>query len=502
MKDRLKLLFKTVIFLIILCLCLAGVMTLTQRKESYNKNKLFFEEAREGHLDVLFLGSSHVINGINPIDLYEKYGITSYNLGGHGSLLKESYWQLIRALDYCKPEYVVVDCYMMDRNYDYIDEMYEDSSDELKATSISQLHLNLDAYPLSKVKIAEVNDLVHDPKVRMQYLFDFSIYHSRWSDLDKDDFEIFRGKTDYNRLMGATMRTSVNDYADEGAAYDPGLRLPEHTVNEEYLMKIIDECQRDGIGILVTYLPFAGEDNDIMASNSAGDIAAVYGVPYINMMAMPDLIDMQTDLADHGHLSITGASKVTDYIGQWLRDNTALADHRFDDYHHIIDDLSESYDAKIFEDSVYSSDFLAQLNLLTMGRVSFSLFVSEDSPALSDPRFRHLVSNLSGTDRIEEAGATGDQYFLLEDRGRGTKYEAAGYESLEAMDTSMGLMDYIPVEKLFRFLYKESDKDTNYLYDDDHTEDDIQLIIYDNETGDILTHMYVSSASHYSFENH
>ena len=41
-----------------------------------------------------------------------------------------------------------------------------------------------------------------------------------------------------------------------------------------------------------------------------------------------------------------------------------------------------------------------------------------------------------------------------------------------------------------------------YLYDDDHTEDDIQLIIYDNETGDILTHMYVSSASHYSFENH
>ena len=34
-------------------------------------------------IDIVFLGTSHMIYGLAPIELYEKYGIKSYNLAGY-----------------------------------------------------------------------------------------------------------------------------------------------------------------------------------------------------------------------------------------------------------------------------------------------------------------------------------------------------------------------------------------------------------------------------------
>ena len=500
MKRKLILALKTFVFLILLAGVLAVVVLVTERKTSYMKNKDFFEEAARDHLDVLFLGSSHVINGINPIDLYENYGITSYNLGGHGSLLKETYWHLLRALDYCKPDYVVVDCYMMEKNYEYIDEMYEDTPEEFRQAAISQLHLNMDAYPLSKLKIASVKDLVHDPDIQKQYLFDFIVYHNRWNELEQKDFQRLTGTSEYNMLMGAEMKHELEDDTSYSNEYDNEARLPEHTVNEEYLMKIIDECQRDGIGIVLTYLPFDAQPHDIQAANSAGDVAARYGVPYLNMLQMGDVIDPRLDLSDPGHLSSTGAKKVTDYIGQWLSDNADLPDHRGDAEYSKWDELCADYNKEILDKSVKYRLLPTQLNLLSLHKASFILYLEEDSPSLQDPWFRHIVSSISGTDRIEEAANNHQQYFLLADRASGSIYEAVDYETIENMNTSMGEMTYIPIEKRFRLLYLTSDENNNFLYDDEHLSDDVQLITYDNDTGEMLSHIYCESSHNYEID--
>ncbi len=500
MKRKLILILKTFLFLILLGGVLVTVMLVTERKTSYMKNKDFFEEAKKDHLDVLFIGSSHVINGINPLDLYEEYGITSYNLGGHGSLLKESYWQLIRALDYCKPDYVVVDCFMMDRNYEYIDEMYEETPEEFRKAAISQLHLNMDAYPLSKLKMAAVKDLVHDPDIQKQYLFDFIVYHNRWSELEQKDFQKLAGTSEYNMLMGAEMKHELEEDITYSYEYDNETRLPEHTVCEEYLMKIIDECQRDGIGIVLTFLPFEGEPQDFQSANSAADIAANYGVPYINMLQMGDVIDPRVDLSDPGHLSTTGARKVTNYLGEWLTQNADLPDHRGDAEYSKWDELCAEYNKELRDKSVRYRQLSTQLNMLSLGKTSSILYLTEDSPALQDPWFRHIVSNLSGTDRIEEAAMNHQQYFLLVDRASGNIYEAVDYEEVENMSTSMGEMTYVPIEKRFRLLYLTSDEENNFLYDDDHLSDDVQLITYDNDSGEILSHIYCESSHNYEID--
>lgn len=40
----------------------------------------FYEEKRND-MDAVFIGASHSFFGISPMDIYEEYGIKSYNLG-------------------------------------------------------------------------------------------------------------------------------------------------------------------------------------------------------------------------------------------------------------------------------------------------------------------------------------------------------------------------------------------------------------------------------------
>ena len=106
---------KIFLFFIIVIMLIGIAARITQRKESLKKYGDFIELADQ--VDVLFLGSSHVLNGINPIQLYTEYGITSYNMGKPGGMVTESYWMLMNALDYCTPKCVVVDLWALDRDY-------------------------------------------------------------------------------------------------------------------------------------------------------------------------------------------------------------------------------------------------------------------------------------------------------------------------------------------------------------------------------------------------
>ena len=42
-----------------------------------------FYELEEDSVDVIFAGSSHMLNGVLPMKLWENYGFTSYNIGQH-----------------------------------------------------------------------------------------------------------------------------------------------------------------------------------------------------------------------------------------------------------------------------------------------------------------------------------------------------------------------------------------------------------------------------------
>ena len=75
----------TVVCFVLIVAVLAWATFVLERKKSYHKLSPFFREEQD--YDVLFLGNSHMINGVLPMQLWDEYGITSYNLGGHAATL-------------------------------------------------------------------------------------------------------------------------------------------------------------------------------------------------------------------------------------------------------------------------------------------------------------------------------------------------------------------------------------------------------------------------------
>ena len=489
MKKKVFDLLKILVFLAILAVCILGAVNLVRRSDSAYKYDVFFEQAQKDNIDVLFMGSSHVINALDPVMLYRDYGFTSYNMGGHGSVMQETYWELIEALDYCTPKWVVVDACMLEKNYQYIDLMGENNSDQDRTTSIKQLHLNMDAWPLNKLKIAAVKDLVKDPSVQREFLFDFIAYHSRWNELTSQDYKKLFGNGEKTTHFGAEMRKEVELSPTFFPSPDSGQELSEHTVGAEYLMKIIDECQRKGIGVVVTYLPFCATMEDKLAANTTGTIANMYGVPYLNMLNM-DIIDLYTDLNDTGHLNITGAAKVTDFVGKWLSENGDLADHRGDAAYSCYDECVESLGKENISFILESGNLYAVLEMLALDDVSCVVYFNQDSGSFCDESAKKLVQNITGTDKVYTVSGP---YVMIKDVAAKAVYEAGDGESIDGAVTGLGTLVYQPVEKLFRFLYPKEDESINYLYNDDHALDDIQVIIYDNESGEILGHKYFRS---------
>ncbi len=468
---------------------LFGASVLVKRKDSDYKYKPFFEQAKKGNIDVLFMGSSHVINGINPVKLYKDYGYTSYNMGGHGSVMQATYWELMEALEYCTPKWVVVDTYMLEKNYQYLDEMDETADESLRNTSVEQLHLNMDVWPLDKLKVTAIEDLIADKDIRNQFLFDFIVYHDRWNELTDNDYRALKGQQDVTYLLGAEMRKEV-DYSPVFSA-DPseGEELSEWTVGQEYLTKILEECEAREIGVLLINLPYCATTEDKIAANSAGILANMYDVPYINMLNM-DIINIYSDLNDAGHLNVSGANKVTASIGKWLMENGDLTDHRGNADYVYFDECVEKYVQQIPQDIQDVQDLYSELSVASLDDVSCVVYFNQGSQALKDDNIKRLVEGITGTDKIYQVN---EPYICIKDSASGNIYEAGDGEMIENAATAMGNLTYQPVEAMFRFLYVDDNLNDNYLYDDEHLAYDIQIITYDKDTGEVLSHKYYRS---------
>lgn len=69
-----------------------------------------FYELEDNSIDVLFLGSSQIMTAISPVQIYEKTGISSYNLGTEQQNMVLSYYLLKEALRFQTPQIVFWTC--------------------------------------------------------------------------------------------------------------------------------------------------------------------------------------------------------------------------------------------------------------------------------------------------------------------------------------------------------------------------------------------------------
>ena len=236
----------------------AGIRFLTKLSDpgyAYSKNRDFIEHSDS--YDVLFFGNSHMANGVFPMELWNDYGIVSYNLAGFGLPMPAIYWVMKNALDESEPALVIIDCYNL--------------ASEEKAGRKEMLHAQTDHLPLSFHKIQMINDLIQEPGERLEFIWNFAAYHDRWWDLDQADFE---GKV--NVQKGAEIAFDV--VSPNKMAQRPEKTVEVDSVGVEYLRRMIEECQNRNIEVMLTYLPFPASEEDWEEALYVEDIAREYEV--------------------------------------------------------------------------------------------------------------------------------------------------------------------------------------------------------------------------------
>lgn len=186
MRKHIKFMCKCMIFLIILFICVENVYRVIVPKFffsdiwpttlTYSK---FYEE-EEDTIDVIFLGSSHAASSFIPQELYNNYGITSYNLGCEQQNLVTSYFWLKEALRYQKPKAVVLDCYFL-----FLYSGYEPLNSAESCTRKALDYMKWS--PVKREAVKTICELDQYQSLVSYYLPNIR-YHARWMNLSENDF--------------------------------------------------------------------------------------------------------------------------------------------------------------------------------------------------------------------------------------------------------------------------------------------------------------------------
>ena len=340
-----------------LTVAMLGCLTrLVERKDGYVMSSPFYEQ--EADFDVLFFGSSHMRYTISPPELWNDYGIVSYNNGSHASNLPTNYWTMINALDHTTPKLVVFDCYRM--------------SSQVKGCDSPQLlHDVLDPMPLSLNKIRAVRDIVGPEENRGEYLWDFIAYHDRWRELGERDLN-----PQADCLKGSGYLVPVAEMADP-VPIDPSMVFEEDTVGVQYLRKILDFCRDRNIKILLTFFPFTADEVNQRKANLVREIAKEYGVDYLDFLQL-DVIDYGTDQCIDLHLNASGARKVTDYLGKYIREHYDIPDRRQDPAYAGWYEDYEAYTRFKLDTLEAQTDLKSYLMLLQDKHLSACVYLAEN----------------------------------------------------------------------------------------------------------------------------
>ncbi|MHB1452340.1 MAG: SGNH/GDSL hydrolase family protein [Saccharofermentanales bacterium] len=268
-----------------------------------------------GH-DVIFIGDCEVYENFSPVTLWNTYGITSYIRGSAQQLIWQSYYLLEETIRYEKPEVVI---------FNVLSLKYDEPQKE------AYNRMTLDGMRMSMSKLGSIRASMLEDENFIDYLFPILRFHSRWSELTDEDFRYFFKK---DRLFhnGYYMRVDVKPVT----TIPVGKKLPDYRFGDNayhYLDLMVELCRSKGIDLILikspTIYPYWYDEWEVQME----EYAAGKQLQYINFLELLDEtgVDFSTDTYDAGlHMNLSGAEKLSVYIGKVLRDRYGVADRRSD----------------------------------------------------------------------------------------------------------------------------------------------------------------------------
>ena len=351
-----------------------------------------FYEMKENSIDVIFLGSSVMVNAVSPQEIYNTSGIRSYNLGSEQQSVFLSYYWLKEALRFQSPKVVVLDTR-------FVFELHPENPINTRETLQRKC---LDPMRWSEVKREAVRDVcrIDTTQSEMSYYLTNIRYHGRWTELSEQDFipeEYTAGE-----LKGFS---PLEEYGDDSyAAYVPGGGKDARDlqpVMREYLDKTVDLCREKGITLILLSLP--GNAMSDRENNALTSYAESRGVDYYNFCEKTLYDALGAELPREkavSHANLWGAIRVSDYLGALLREKykvQSLQDAQYEE--------TKDYYAQVIKDCelAHIKDFNQYLKELKDDRYTvFIASLKDTSTCLTEEMKENLAALGIKTDLTEK----------------------------------------------------------------------------------------------------
>ncbi len=286
----------------------------------------YYDEEVKDH-DIIFIGDCEVYESFSPITLWEYYGITSYIRGSAQQLIWQSYYLLEETLKYEIPDIAVFNVLSM---------KYDEPQNE------AYNRMSLDGMKMSSSKIDSIIASMMEEESMIDYLVPLFRYHSRWSELEEDDFKymFYKDQLFHN---GYYMRADIRPVTSIPKAK----RLADYEFGENsyyYLDLMVELCKENGIDFVLIKVPSLYPHWYDEWDQQMIEYAEKHDLLYINYLDLVDEvgIDFDLDTYDAGlHLNVYGAEKLSNHFGRIMVENFNLEDRRVDE------ELCEIWDEKI-----------------------------------------------------------------------------------------------------------------------------------------------------------
>lgn len=278
----------------------------------------FYAEPKDS-LDVVIMGDSSVYKGISPIKMWENWGFASYNFASPSQRMWDNYYCLQEVLKYQKPKVVVLN----------VDQAFNETP--MMESRMRHLYDNL---PNSINKVTAILDLAQENKIEdiATLIFPIFRFHTRWNELTDDDFQLahtnfyysFKG---YQMTKGVKAFKGNKDYMKkENKKNKIGPKA------QKYLEKIRETCRENNIQLLLIETP-APQTWNKTKHLEIQKWAVKNSVPFFDMNLEKEGLDMnwEEDTQDKGyHMNVKGAEKISACLGNYLKTQYQLPDHRQD----------------------------------------------------------------------------------------------------------------------------------------------------------------------------
>ena len=188
--------------------------------------------------EVLFVGDCEVYENFSTIELWRKYGITSYIRGSAQQLTWQSYYLLEDALKHETPKVVVFNVLALKYN---------------EPQSEAYNRMSIDGMKWSMSKVNDIKASMTDEENFVDYIFPLLRYHSRWSELTKDDVKhIFsKDKVTHNGYYMRVDTKPQQEFPDPTPLTD--YKLGDKAMG--YLQKMTDLCKEKGVKLVLIKAP-------------------------------------------------------------------------------------------------------------------------------------------------------------------------------------------------------------------------------------------------------